>query len=688
MADISVPRSIRHRLLGLALFPVLLVVPLVIAMAWFWSNEVGYRQLLMKANTDLAVAQESFRATRHNYLLQLALASQSAGLDSLLGALNSHPDRASQAEIAQQIEQLRAEVELDYLRLIDHRRCDLLNVGYCGYPDSPLIRSALAGEWVSGVEVFSGQQLQDLSPALASRALLPLSDTEHSRPTDRSAETRGMMLHLLVPLKNRRGEVVTLLAGGLLMNGNKAFVDQLKATVYGDGSLIEGSRGTVTLFLDDVRISTNVPAPLKPELRALGTRVSEQVRAQVLERGERWLDRAFVVSDWYISGYEPIVDVYGERIGMLYTGFLEAPYKDTFYRWIGQLLMALTILLLLCSYIAVRGARSIFRPVEKMAAVITRIRSGQRLRMGAMSSQDELALLAMEFDKMLDQLEAQHDQIQAAANQLELKVEQRTEALQQHIQLLNRTREQLVAKGKLAAIGELTAGIAHEINNPTAVILGYLDLMMAELGEAGAPVQSEAKLIIEQVERIRSIINSLLQFSRPDDYRTPLTSLNVDALVQDTRLLVRHDLSRKRVQLKLDLRAATKVAANRQLLQQVLINLIVNAVNAMQEGGRLTIRSRDWKDKGVVVVVRDTGCGIAPDALGRIFDPFFSLSSNGTGLGLSISYSILQRMGAEIDVRSRSGVGSCFYLWLNSAKELPSSSADIASDVDKTSETK
>jgi len=116
------------------------------------------------------------------------------------------------------------------------------------------------------------------------------------------------------------------------LNRNYDFVDEIRDLVYGPGSLAEGSRGTVTVFLDDVRITTNVPG--SESARALGTRVSVEVRNTVLEQGTTWIDRAFVVSDWYISAYQPIVDVNGDRVGMLYAGYLEAPFRSDLYRGI------------------------------------------------------------------------------------------------------------------------------------------------------------------------------------------------------------------------------------------------------------------------------------------------------------------------------------------------------------------
>ncbi|MEH6629131.1 MAG: ATP-binding protein, partial [Motiliproteus sp.] len=375
--------------------------------------------------------------------------------------------------------------------------------------------------------------------------------------------------------------------------------------------------------------------------------------------------------------YEPIIDVHGERVGMLYAGFLEAPFRENYYQALKILLLLFLAVTVVCVLLAVAGAKSIFKPIEAMARVIRKVQDGENLRIGKVDSRDEVSELASQFDAMLDQLRRHKDIIQASADDLELKVEDRTQQLQQktidlqeHIDLLKRTREQLVGKEKLAAIGQLTAGIAHEINNPAAVILGNIDMMMADLGEAGEPVKQEAELIVQQVYRIRALINNLLQYSRPSDYLSQITKLDINKVVNDTLILVKHDLAGHQVKVKLDLRAKQLIGGNPQQFQQVLINLFVNATKAMDQGGLLTIRSRNWKDQGVLLSVKDDGCGIDEKILPRIFDPFFTQTKGGSGLGLSVSYGILQRYGAEIQVKSKQGQGTCFFIWLQKEPEI------------------
>jgi len=673
-----VTTSLRYRLLVLVLLPVLLVMITVTGMAYFWSSDVSYQQLLMKVNTDLSVVHNAFEGRQKNYLTELTLIAESYEFrDAIHDVLDSpEPER-----VEQQIQQLKKRTGFDFVQMRDQNGCDYLALMGCETQSTPLIERAAAGGPTVGVEIFSAQQLAAIDAQLAERVYLPLLPTPHAEPTERKAEDRAMVIHMVYPIRTDQGEVKAYLAAGVMVNSRFEFVDSLRDLVYGTGSLVENSRGTVTVFIDDVRINTNVPSqPVTDNDRALGTHVSQQVREHVLGRGETWIDRAFVVSDWYISAYEPIIDVNGVRVGMLYAGFLEAPFTAVQNRALQGLIILFLLVTAFSMMLAATGAEAIFRPIGVMAEVMRKLREEPWLRIGDLNASKELNELAHQFDSMLDQLQWQRQEIQSAADDFECKVtertlelEQRSSDLQKNLDLLKRTRQQLVGKEKLAAIGELSAGMAHEINNPTAVILGNMDLLMAELGDAGKPVRQEANLIIEQIYRIRGIVNNLLQYSLPSDYMTAAVKVDINNVINDTMTLVRHDLNKSAISVNLDLKAAVQVGGNHQQLQQVLINLIVNAIHAMNKQedtpGKLTIRSRNWRDEGVLVTVRDNGCGIDPHVLPRIFDPFFSRSKTGTGLGLSVSFGILERFGAEIQVRSKEGFGSCFYLWLRIESE-------------------
>ncbi len=203
---------------------------------------------------------------------------------------------------------------------------------------------------------------------------MPLINTPRARPTDREVEDRGMMIRSLYPVVNQNEEVLAILDAGVLLNGNFTFVDVIRDLVYGPGSLIEGSIGTVTVFPEDVRITTNVPT--RPGEQALGTRVSNEVRSNVLDHGNTWIARAFVINDWYISSYEPIIDIDGNRVGMLYAGFLDAPFRQSLIKALIVLILLFFALMGLTGLVAIKGAKSIFKPIELMSSVVQATRRG------------------------------------------------------------------------------------------------------------------------------------------------------------------------------------------------------------------------------------------------------------------------------------------------------------------------
>jgi two-component system NtrC family sensor kinase len=663
----KIRHTIRYKLLVLVLFPILLVMPVALGLAVYWGASYSYDQLYIKVNTDLSVSHNVFERIQQDYLEALARTAESYVFRT---ALNQN----DQPAIEQQLALLQQQYDYSYLHLIDsagkivYRQPGATIVAR--NRDSSALDKAWHGQASSGIEIFSASELQQ--EGLADRVRLPLKDTPKARPSDRTLEDRGMMIRSLYPLIGAHNEVLGILDAGLLLNGNFEFVDVIRDLVYGPGSLIEGSIGTVTVFLDDVRITTNVP--VRPGERALGTRVSNEVRTQVLDEGQTWIDRAFVVNDWYISSYEPILDVDGRRVGMLYAGFLEAPFRQSLYQALWGLVFIFLVLMALSGLVAFHGAKSIFRPLERISSVVRATGEGEEKRIGTLDSQDEIGDLAREFDLMLDLLAERKQLIENWAAALEEKVDERTSELQRKnqdltntIRVLHETRQQLVIAEKLAALGELTAGVAHEINNPTAVMLGNLDIIVDEMGRALDPVRDEVDLVIEQIYRIKDITNNLLQYARPDAYAGYIQHTDVNTMLHETLKLVQHLRSRREYAVQLSLKATHPIEINPQELRQVLVNLVGNAIQALPDiGGRINIETRDLEQLAVEIVIRDNGHGMDEQALSKVFNPFYTTKTQGegTGLGLSISYSLVRRYGGSIKVDSSPGEGATFTVTL------------------------
>lgn len=662
-------RSVRLKLLVLVLAPLLAGVPLLLGLVWTWGTEAYERLLTFKVSSDLVTAHEYFDRVRDGVGGDV---SALAGSNQLI----VHLDELGTPAFARLLGELADQHGLDFLMFLDLGGHALASSRSATPPPEtreqwPAVAAAMSGARHSTIERFSPAALAALDPDLRQRAWLPLVPTRAAAPDRRTAEERGMVIHAAAPVYGEEGRLLGVIEGGMLLNGNLSLVDRLNEIVYRDGSLPLGSQGTATLFLGDTRIATNVR--LFEGARALGTRVSRAVRDDVLGAGNTWLGTAFVVNDYYVSGYEPITDGRGERIGMLYVGFLEAPLRDAMRTAMTALFALFLAISVIGTILSLRWARSVFEPIERMNRVIQRVEDGDAdARVGAVASRDELGRLAMAFDHLLDNLSARREELQRWADELDRKVAERTAELKDANDTLRRAQQQLVMSEKLAAIGELTAGVAHEVNNPIAVIQGNLDVLRDVLGPDAAPVREEMRLMYEQVERIRLIVTKLLQFARPGDFAGYTESVEVGDAVRDCLVLTRHNLERAAIEVETHLDAEAPIEINRGELQQVLINLIVNAVQAMPHGGRLTVSTEDWREEddepaqGVLVRVRDTGHGIAAEDLATIFDPFFTTKKeSGTGLGLSVSYGIVERYGGIITAHSAPGEGAEFCVALH-----------------------
>ncbi|WP_113426352.1 cache domain-containing protein [Rhizobium cremeum] len=659
--------SIRVRLLAIALLPTLVILPLLlVATMARWEGKFD-ALLISKVNGDLTIA--------HQYLLRI-LENTGEHLNALSESVALRDAASSSREtgsLANYLRESRERLKLDFLFLVEP---DGRIIGSVDTPSStairtdwPVMASAFGGRPSTAIDILSHEELAAISPALAKRASLDLVPTPNAVPTDRTAETRGMVVHSASPV-NVPGLKGAAIVGGILLNQNLEFIDTINDLVYRKASLPEGSQGTATLFLDDVRISTNVR--LFEDKRALGTRVSAAVRSAVLDEGRVWLDSAFVVNDWYVSAYEPVRDSFGNRVGMLYVGFLEAPFSRAKMETIIGIAIAFLLVTAASVPIFLRWARSIFKPLERMTGTIAAVESGDLgARTRLENPRDEIGVVSAHLDHLLDQLQDRDRELRAWNDELNDRVAERTRELELANQQLEATTKQLIMSEKLAAIGEITAGVAHEMNNPIAVMQGNLEVVRSVLDDRATEVATELRLIDEQIHRMTLIVNKLLQFARPEEYAGFLERHAAAEVISDCLPLVQYLLNKADIRVEREDTATRLLLMNRTELQQVLVNLIVNAIHAMPNGGTLRLASRDeQRDSrpGVTIEVSDTGIGMAPDLIERIFDPFFTTKrSEGTGLGLSISQTLIDRQGGALSVESTVGAGTTFLLWLPEA---------------------
>jgi two-component system NtrC family sensor kinase len=218
---------------------------------------------------------------------------------------------------------------LDFLTLVDRKGRVLFrfhNPGMSGdsLTEAPFVKEALNYKATSGTQVVSREELLKEGKTLANKAVFFLIPTPKEKPAEKLEQTSGMVLKSAHPVVDANGQVLGALVGGILLNRNFEIVDRIKNIVFKDAKYRGKEIGTSTIFLGDWRISTNVMD--KEGHRAVGTRAMKEVQEQVLQNGVSWMQRAYVVDDWYITAYEPIRDFQDKIVGMLYVGILETKY--------------------------------------------------------------------------------------------------------------------------------------------------------------------------------------------------------------------------------------------------------------------------------------------------------------------------------------------------------------------------
>jgi len=316
------------------------------------------------------------------------------------------------------------------------------------------------------------------------------------------------------------------------------------------------------------------------------------------------------------------------------------------------LTLSLTAVIVLAGCVAAGIiARRIARPLSDLVQGTRRVMAGDWSYRAAPAGTGEIGELASSFNRMVREIRQHRDAIEEQNRTLEARVRQRTGEL--------REKEQaLVQSEKLASLGLLAAGVAHELNNPLTSIVMNANLMIEDLGE-GTPLYEDLKKIDADAGRCRRIVEELRAFARPRQIET--VPGEVEPVVEAAIFVAAHELARRGVDVERDLAAdLPKITWDPDRMVQVLTNLLTNAAQASGRGGRIVVRARSeagW----LRLEVEDKGAGISPVHLTRIFDPFFTTKPDGTGLGLSISHGIVNEHGGRIEVESRTredaGVG-------------------------------
>ncbi len=645
--NVLIRSSIKARLIKC--FAVAILVPSIItAIAGvLMIRKQIYHQAQVRVTSDLESAKEIY----NNYAERLKDSLRIHATRMIVyGAL----ERNDTTGLVEEMEKIRKAERLDVLTLTDasgkvfYRTCNPTLVGDDQSADAFVQHVRQNKTPVSSTEIIAREELIKESKILADQALMDLTFTRMAGPSEKTQTTSGMMLRGAAPVFTAGGRFVGVLIGGMLLNRNYEIVDKIRTTVFKEESYKGQQVGTATIFQDDVRISTNVRNA--DGSRAITTRISAEVADAVLKRNDTWRGRAFVVNDWYISAYTPIPDLSGNTVGILYVGTLERPYRDilwkNLYMYFGITLLAMGLAI----GIAIVVANKISRPIHAMAAAARKIAEGDYSQKVEITSDDETGFLANNFNNMVSELVRAHQELRESAETLERKVEQRTKelkAMQAH----------LIQSEKLAGVGKLAAGVAHEINNPLTCVLTNTSLMLADLPPED-PRREDLQTVVDETLRCRKIVKGLLDFARQT--KPQKQRLDLNKVASDVITLIRNQASFQNIAIRTDLDPSLPtVFADADQMRQVVLNIILNAADAMPQGGEIHIHSLFESQTGQAMLrISDTGPGIPAEIQDKLFEPFFTTKKTGTGLGLSIAYGIMDRHKGSLKIESSPGHGT------------------------------
>ena len=477
------------------------------------------------------------------------------------------------------------------------------------------------------------------NPSLAERVTIEIVKTPKSIEMEEKQLSEGMVMRAAYPIMDKKQKLLGVLIGGVLLSRDRSIVDKVRETIYHDEKYQGREIGVATIFQGGVRIATNVMTT--ENKRAIGTTLSKEVYNRVIKEGKDWVGRAFVVNEWYITTYTPLYNSDRKTIGILYTGILEAKYRDIMWKMIWIILGITTLGMIIAFIISLRMGNTIIKRIRILKKGTEAIASGN---LDYRLSPDKIS----GFD-MLDE----------AFNDMSKSLKDRDERLQ-------KAHEQLTRSEKLTALGEMAAGVAHEINNPLGGILLYGNLVLEDIPDNGTTRENMRK-IIHQTNRCKNIVQGLLDFAR-----TPtgdMLHLQINDVVRTALNLVKDQALFHGIEVETSFAEnLPEVNGDPSRLEQVFLNLFINAADTMKEkGGRLGITTSSGVDR-VKVIITDTGKGIDQAHLPHIFEPFFTTKDpgQGTGLGLSIAYGVIKRHNGFIDAESAPGKGTTFIVSLPS----------------------
>ncbi len=525
------------------------------------------------------------------------------------------------------MEEFRTQTGLHYLRAVDAEqaaRCE-----------SEIVRRVYeTGRGMGGTRIISSEEIEMMSPAVRNRTGIPVKDTPKAKKTDRKVLNSAMTKEYALPIYNGAGEVTRILYGGKIVNKDYSLVDRIRSLVFGN-QMYEGKPvGTVTIFQDDVRVATNVLN--EQGKRAIGTRVSAEVYDKVAGEGQIWHDRAFVVTDWYKTAYEPIRNINDEVIGILYVGILEKPFTDLARNVMFFFLLIVIAVSVLGLLISIFLANVITRPLRDMIGATYKYSDGDFGHNVHTEYQiPELRDLAHSF------------------NEMSARLDEREKSLKESNEKLTESNRNYV---------ELIRFVAHELNGILgSAIMNIYSVRDGFLGMVNFKQRKAIDSVARNLDYLAATVKKFLNLGRIERGELPVNkskiSLKKDVFDISVDALISH-AERKNVAIENNVAADLEVFADTDLMKIVSNNLVSNAIKYSYDDGRVIISAAPQNGKVVVEVYND-GDPISAEQKDKLFRKFSRLDNKstkkekGNGLGLYITRNIVEAHGGKIWVEPK-----------------------------------
>ncbi|RSD26329.1 HAMP domain-containing protein [Mesobacillus subterraneus] len=395
-------------------------------------------------------------------------------------------------------------------------------------------------------------------------------------------------------------------------------------------------------------------------------------------RDDKTITSTDIFTDQYgswITSFSPIFDEKGNVVGLLGVDAKASIIKNNQEEILFILLAEMAVIILVVYITLNWGFKRVLKPVNDLFYGIKEISSGNFAVRLPVHDQSELSLLSEGFNEMASQLSQLFERVSAASKQLgQAALEDKDsilleEAINTMEDIYERTKlqQELQRAEKMNAIGQLAASVAHEIRNPMTVVKGFLQIFLSK--DMNEEDHMYIKLMVEELNRAETIINDYLSLAKPDIGELELIeSRQMAEQVMD--LMASYAMMSKNISIHTEIKADIKIRGNRNELKQVLINILKNSIEAMGEGGKLTL-TLDQEESYGVFIINDTGIGMTEEELSRLGTAFYSLKERGTGMGLMVCYQIIERMKGKIRVSSEKGVGTTFEICVPIYTESP-----------------